>query len=227
MKKHFVYNLNSKGFLLLEHLITLLITSLLMMTLLSILQVTKSYTSNTDAVLLNELEALATQLQIESQFSLSFSSPYPHLLNLHKSNGDTISYFISDERLMRQVNGKGGEVALYHCKTLTIEDSQDSYATVHLKTSSQSMTLYLNTFNLPLPNIELLDEALDEDSLSTDDLVEENTDTFLPEDDSLEEDTDTSLPEDDSLKEDTDDSLEESDNNEDIIDEELVSDDSQ
>ena len=101
MKKHFVCKLNSKGFLLLEHLIALIITSLLLITLLSLIQVTKLYASNTDAVLLNELEALATQIQIEARLSLYFSSPNHQILNLHQSNGDTISYFISDERLMR------------------------------------------------------------------------------------------------------------------------------
>ena len=53
MKKQFVYKLNNRGYLLIEHLITLIITSLLITILLSFIQVTKLYLSNTNQVLLN------------------------------------------------------------------------------------------------------------------------------------------------------------------------------
>lgn len=222
MKKHFVCKLNSKGFLLLEHLIALIITSLLLITLLSLIQVTKLYASNTDAVLLNELEALATQIQIEARLSLYFSSPNHQILNLHQSNGDTISYFISDERLMRQVNGKGGEIALYHCKTLNVKDHQANYATIHLKTSSQSMTIYLNTFNLPLPTIELLEdeELLEElDDLSFP--LEENNNHSLLDKEFSEDSLDVPFPNEEFFEERDDDLIVEDE----MINEELMSDD--
>lgn len=164
MKKQFVYKLNNRGYLLIEHLITLIITSLLITILLSFIQVTKLYLSNTNQVLLNELEALSTQLQLEAKVALSFSSPTSKTFRIHKRNGEIITYFISDERLMRQVDGKGGEVALYHCKGLNINSIEDHYASIELETSGQGMTLYLHTFNLPLPNTQVVEYEFLEES---------------------------------------------------------------
>lgn len=162
MKKQCVYKLNNQGYLLIEQLIALIITSLLITTLLSFIRVTKLYLSDTNKVLLNELEALHTQLQLEAKMALSFSSPNSSTLRIHKQNGEIISYFISDERLMRQVNGKGGEVALYHCESLTINAINSLYVSMDLNTSGENITLYLHSFNLPLPIESVNQDFLEE-----------------------------------------------------------------
>ena len=123
---------------------------------------------------------------------------------------------------MRQVNGKGGEIALYHCKTLNVKDYQANYATIHLKTSSQSMTVYLNTFNLPLPTIELLEdeELLEElDDLSFP--LEENNNHSLLDKEFSEDSLDVPFPNEEFFEERDDDLIVEDE----MINEELISDD--
>lgn len=200
MKKHFVYKLNTKGFLLLEQLIALIVTSLLLITLLSLIQVTKLYASNTDAVLLNEMEALSTQLQIEAKSTLSFSSLDTKNLRMNKNNGDVVIYYISDNRLMRQVNGKGGEVALYHCSDLNVTLISDSAAEIQLQTPAQTTSFYLSTFQLPMPIIELaVDENLELEIIPVSDASVQE-DQFFESDASLQEgespEPDASLQED-------------------------------
>ena len=63
---------------------------------------------------------------------------------------------------MRQVNGKGGEVALCHCESLTINTIDNLYVLMDLKTSGENITLYLHSFNLPLPIESVNQDFLEE-----------------------------------------------------------------
>lgn len=52
---------------------------------------------------------------------------------------------------MRQVNGKGGEVAMYDCEKLTTTLHHDQVATLTVTSSSgKNYTIYLSSFLFPL-----------------------------------------------------------------------------
>ena len=59
---------------------------------------------------------------------------------------------------MRQVDGKGGEVALYHCKDIEVLFHHNQSATLKLTTSAnQTYEIYLSSSLFPL-EWEALDE---------------------------------------------------------------------
>lgn len=149
MKKRFVYS-SQRGFLLIEHLIALMITGILTTVTLSLLHVIKGYTIEPTRLSQHEVETFTSHLQKEAQRAHSISINQQKLM-LHFSDASVTSYFIQNNRLMRQANGKGGEIALYNCTRLEIEFVHDQSA--HLKlTSNQNDTydVYLSLLSLPL-----------------------------------------------------------------------------
>ena len=163
MKRNFVFNLSQHGFLLIEHLIATIITGSLILLTLSFIQVTKSYTSNLTVVSQNQIDILATQLQIESKTASYFKLSSPSELGIVLQTGTHISYRIQNQKLIRQVDGKGGEVALYHCDGLQAHLINEKAVELQLQTSTQNFKFYLTTLTLPLPSILAIDSEEDLD----------------------------------------------------------------
>lgn len=148
---------SNHGFLLIEHLLALAITSILMLTLTQLLPMIDNYQSNLDKVTSQEMSTLTTQLQKEAQRATHFSYRSP-TFSVHLKNGSIATYFISNHRLMRQIDGKGGEVALYDCDKLTATIHNDQSATLTLISSGGDIySIYLSSTLLPL-ELEELDE---------------------------------------------------------------------
>ena len=148
MKKKYVFNQN--GFLLLEHLIALFITALLSLLLVLLLQVVKNYQINPNQITHQEVETLATRLQKESRRLDYFSINQQRLL-FHLNDQSIISYHIQNNRLIRQRDGRGGEIALYHCKNLTIELLNEHSVLLELtSTHGDIFTIYLSKITFPL-----------------------------------------------------------------------------
>ena len=163
MKRNSAYRLSSHGFLLIEHLFAIIITSILMIVLLSFIHLTKTYVSNYDLISQNQIDALATQLQIEAKVATRFATSNQKEFDVYLYDGSLVTYRIQNQRLMRQVQGKGGEVALYHCQGLDVELLNDSSVYLHLRTPGKNYRLYLTILSLPIPIIlEVEEEAIDE-----------------------------------------------------------------
>lgn len=163
-----VFKLSNHGFLLVEHLIALSITSLLILLLTQLLPLINFYQTDLNQVTQQEISALRTQLQKEAKRAIHFSNTSSQF-QIHLSNGTVSTYYISNRRLMRQVGGKGGEVALYHCDKLTTTLHHDQSATLTLQSSSgHQYTIYLSSslFPLQLENSDetKLDEIIQEES---------------------------------------------------------------
>ena len=149
---------SNHGFLLIEHLLGLAITSILMLTLTQLLPMIDNYQSNLDKVTSQEISTLTTQLQKESQRAIYFSYRSP-TFSVHLKDGSIATYFISNHRLMRQINGKGGEVALYDCDKLTATIHHDQSATLTLTSSVGDVySIYLSSILLPFELEELNEE---------------------------------------------------------------------
>jgi len=149
---------SNHGFLLIEHLLALSITSILMLTLTQLIPMIDNYQSNLDKVTPQEMSTLTTQLQKEAQRATHFSYRSP-TFSIHLKDGSIATYFISNHRLMRQINGKGGEVALYDCDKLTATIHHDQSATLTLTSSVGDVySIYLSSILLPFELEELNEE---------------------------------------------------------------------
>lgn len=177
MKRNSAYRFSSNGFLLVEHLFALIITSILMTVLLTFIHLTKAYVSNYDLISQNQIDALATQLQIEAKIATRFATSNQKELDVYLYDGSLVTYRIQNQRLMRQVQGKGGEVALYHCQGLEVELLSDSSVYLHLQTPGKKYRLYLTILSLPIPIIlDIEEEAIDEtimEILDSEELIED------------------------------------------------------
>lgn len=172
MKRNSVYRLSSHGFLLVEHLFALIVTSILMTVLLSFIHLTKAYVSNYDLISQNQIDALATQLQIEAKIATRFASSNQKELDVYLYDGSLVTYRIQNQRLMRQVQGKGGEVALYHCQGLEVELLNDSSVYLHLQTPGKNYRLYLTILSFPIPIILDVEEEAIMEVLDSEELIE-------------------------------------------------------
>ena len=160
MNKKFVYSLSNHGFLLVEHLIGLVITALLTLLILRLFPLIKTYQTDLDRVSHEEITTLRARLQKEAQHALRFDIS-GEKLTLYLESGKQSTYFISNHRLMRQVDGKGGEVALYHCDQLDITQHHDQSVTLTLRTKNNSYSIYLTFHRFPLQplNEDKVDET--------------------------------------------------------------------
>lgn len=115
------------------------------------------FQTNLNQATSQELTALSTQLQKEAKTATHFSTD-ESTLQIHLANGTVTSYNISNHRLMRQVDGKGGEVALYHCEKIDIMLHQPQCVTLKLYTSKdKTYDIYLSSSLFPIER-ETLDE---------------------------------------------------------------------
>lgn len=183
MKRNSAYRLSSHGFLLVEHLFAIIVTSILMIVLLSFIHLMKAYVSNYDLISQNQIDALTTQLQIEAKIATRFATSNQKELDVYLYDGSLVTYRIQNQRLMRQVQGKGGEVALYHCQGLDVELLNDSAVYLNLQTPGKNYRFYLTIISLPIPIIlEVEEEAIDEniiDVLDSGEVIEDSDNEIL------------------------------------------------
>lgn len=160
--KRSVFKLSNHGFLLVEHLIALSITALLVLLITQLLPLINFYQTDLNQVTQQEISVLRTQLQKEAKRANHFSNTSSQF-QIHLATGTVPTYYISNHRLMRQVGGKGGEVALYHCDKLTTTLHHDQSVTLTLHTSNGNQyTIYLSSSLFPLQLIESYEELNEE-----------------------------------------------------------------
>lgn len=157
---------NEKGFLLVEHLIALMIVGVLMQICFCVVKLNEIYAFNAHEVSVMDVQMAANQLQIDSRDMLKLTSSTDKL-HLQMESGSMVTYRISDGKLLRQVDGSGGEVLLYHCQNLLVEllDEQSGY--LYLTTSSnQTYPIYITTFqNQAILPVTTEDEVVIEDEM--------------------------------------------------------------
>lgn len=167
--KQSVFKLSNHGFLLVEHLIALSITALLVLLITQLLPLINFYQADLNQVTQQEISVLRTQLQKEAKRANHFSNTSSQF-QIHLANGTVPTYYISNHRLMRQVGGKGGEVALYHCDKLTTTLHHDQSVTLTLHSSNGNQyTIYLSSSLFPLQlteSYETASEELNEENLN-------------------------------------------------------------
>ena len=118
MNMKFVFN--QKGFLLLEHLIAIAIMGIISISFLSVMQVISSYAADQNTLTMHEVNTVAVRLQNEVRFA-DFFITSPGRLDVHFANSnDVINFFVLNNRLVRRVNGLGGEVVVHNVTSMDV-----------------------------------------------------------------------------------------------------------
>jgi len=152
MKKQYVYN--QKGYLLIEHLMALFLTSILTAVIIALLQVLKSHHVEATQITQHEIETLTTRLNKEVRRASSISASQNRLILHFSDTTDKVSYHVQNNRLTRQINSLGGEIALYHCKKLTVELLNDHSVKLELISAFDDIfNIYLSTLTFPIDSL--------------------------------------------------------------------------
>ena len=123
---------NERGFLLLEHLISILIVGILSVAFLSLMQVVRVYTVDQTALTMHEVNTLAIRLQNEVRFADSLKAADGQLFVHFNEAGNVVSFSAQNDRLVRQVDGRGGEIMVYNLAKMEVFLFDDQSARISL-----------------------------------------------------------------------------------------------
>ena len=137
MKERFVCN--ERGFLLIEHLISLFVVGILGALIATLLQVMASYNVSPNYLTMHEVQTLATRIQNEARLASSLSAGDGELRLYFADSGDRVSFVARNNRMMRQVNGSGGEVATYNLRSMDVRLIDDGAARLRLVSMEQEV----------------------------------------------------------------------------------------
>jgi len=138
-----------KGFLLLEHILSLVIVGILSLALISLLQVVSAFHVNQSVLTQHEVNTLGIRLQNEAQFATSISVAENQLLLHFDQTGDVVSFVVRNGRLVRQVNGSGGEIASYDVQRLEVMLFGDQSARLSLiSVGGEVFNVYVSVLRL-------------------------------------------------------------------------------
>ena len=162
MNTSFVYN--EKGFLLLEHLISLVIMSILNITFLTLMQVVSVYTVSQTSLTMHEVNSLAIRLQNEIQHADSLTATDGRLLAHFTREGDVVSFTAQNNRLVRQVNGRGGEIMVYNLSGMNVSLFDSRSARVSLRSfDGDVFQFYLQLLHVEVNLPEIWEENINEE----------------------------------------------------------------
>ena len=122
-----------KGFLLLEHLISVVIVGILSIAFLSLMQVVQIYTFDQTSLTMHEVNTLAIRLQNEIRSADLLSALDGQLLVYFTEDEAVVSFTAQNDRLVRQVNGRGGEIMVYNLADMDVILFDDYSARVILR----------------------------------------------------------------------------------------------
>ncbi len=150
MSKSTAY-LTEHGFLLIEQLISLFIVSILAILSTQLLLVYTHTASSSQDILLTDLDVIASQFQQDANYHVRLYAKNDATLALESAAGDTITYFIKNNNLIRQKNGTGNEILLYNCLDFSVHSLSEQQALVSISTPLISQHhIYLSTLYTPL-----------------------------------------------------------------------------
>jgi len=156
---------NQKGFLLLEHLISIAITGIISIAFLSVMQVISGYAASQNALAMHEVNTIAIRIQNETRFA-DFLTASPGRFDVHFENSsEIVSFFVLNERLVRRVNERGGEILIYNIASMDVVAFGSGAVRVILKCSNGSefsFSLSVLQLNIRFDEEVTLDEYLEE-----------------------------------------------------------------
>jgi len=155
---------NEKGFLLLEHLIAIAIMSILSIAFLILMQIVSVYTVDQTSLTMHEVNSLAIRLQNEVQHADSLTGTGGRLVAHFTREGDVVSFTAQNNRLVRQVNGRGGEIMVYHLSGMNVTLFDSRSARVSLRSfDGDVFRFYLQLLHVEVNLPEIWEEDINEE----------------------------------------------------------------
>jgi len=155
---------NEKGFLLLEHLIAIAIMSLLSVAFFTLMQIVSIYTVDQTSLAMHEVNSLAIRLQSEIQHAERLTVADGRLMAHFTRDGDVVSFTAQNNRLVRQVNGRGGEIMVYHLAGMNVVLFDHQSARVTLSSlDGDSFQFYIQLLHVEVDLSESWEEDEDEE----------------------------------------------------------------
>lgn len=157
VKKQFVYD--EQGFLLIEHLLSIVIVGILSVILVSLMQITSIYRRDYNALTQHEVNTMGLILQDEINFATSLSTGNNQLLVYSAETGDTVSFSVRNNRMIRQVNGLGGEIVSYHIQRMEVQLFSDKSARIRLVSLEEDVFyIYVSILSLDVSITQVVKE---------------------------------------------------------------------
>ena len=151
---------NEKGFLLLEHLISMVIMGFLSIAFLSLMQVVSIYSVSQTSLTMHGANSLAIRLQNEIQFADSLKIADGQLLVHFPGERGVVSFFAQNNRLIRQVDGRGGEIMIYNVARMNVILVDNRSARVSLtSTDGDVYQFHLQVLHMEVNRPEIREEG--------------------------------------------------------------------
>lgn len=155
---------DEQGFLLVEHLISVVIVGILSVVLLYLMQIISIYRHDYHVLTQHEVNTIGLRLQQEINFATTLSAGDNQLLVYFEETGDTVSFSARNNRMLRQVNGRGGEIVTYHLLQLEVHLFSDQAARLRLTSREGDVfEIYVSILNLDVSAVRVTDEEDGED----------------------------------------------------------------
>lgn len=164
MNEPFVYN--EKGFLLLEHLISIAIVSILSIILVYLMQVVSIYRTDQTSLTMHEVNTVAIRMQNEIRFADSLTGANNQLYAHFTTGNRVVNFTFQNNRLVRQVGGRGGEILIYNLFGMEVVLFDSRSARVSLVSfDGDIFQFYLSIIHIEVqrPEIEVVDEKYEEE----------------------------------------------------------------
>ncbi|MCL2559195.1 MAG: type II secretion system GspH family protein [Turicibacter sp.] len=153
-----------KGFLLVEHLLSLAIVGILSVVALTLMHLIAVYRQDYNALTKHEANTIALRLQNEGRLATSISAGRGGLLLYFSETGDVVSFTATNNRLLRQVNGVGGEIVSYHVSGLDVHVFADQSARIRLMSvEGEVFELYVTVLRLDVDVVRVTEENDEDD----------------------------------------------------------------
>ena len=154
---------NEKGFLLLEHLIAIVIMGVLSIAFFSLMQVVSLYAFDQTSLTMHEVNSLAIRLQNEIRFANSLTAADGQLFAHFTNEGNIVSFSAQNNRLVRQVGGRGGEIMVYNLAGMDIVLFDNQSARVSLRSfNGDVFQFYLHILSMEVDR-EISEEDINDE----------------------------------------------------------------
>jgi len=164
MREPFVFN--ERGFLLLEHLIAIAMMGILSFTFLVLMQVVSNYTTDQTVLTMHEVNTLAIRLQNEIRTADFLTVSGGQLAAHFENEGNIVRFLVQNNRLVRQVNGRGGEILVYNVAAIELLLFDEHSVRLSLRSlDGDVFQFYLEivTVEIYFPEVEVEEEEEYED----------------------------------------------------------------
>ena len=138
-----------------EHFLALVAMGILSLAFLSLMQVVSVYTVDQTSLAMHEVNSLAVRLHQEVRFADFLTASDGQLFAHFTRDGEVVSFSAQNERLVRQVNGRGGEILVYHLSGMDVVLFGSQSARISMRSLDGGVfRFYVRIFGIEADHVE-------------------------------------------------------------------------